>query len=121
MTALNGRMVLDGVMDSAMSPIGTVALDLNSSRIGGLTVDGMIGRVTSDGSILRLDSLLATWPDATVLADGAIGWTAPDSAELKFSIAATSLVAFDSLVRATFDLAPDSLEPRALDGVARLE
>jgi translocation and assembly module TamB len=120
-TAITGRIVLRGVIDSGAPPRGLVTLDLDPSRFGGVTVDGMVGRLRSDGRMLEIDTLAAQWPDGRLLAVGSIGWADPDSGEVRIEAAALRLTALDSLVRSTLGLEPDTLLPRPFDGFARVQ
>lgn len=117
-TALNGRLVVRGVLDSLRQPRGVVTADLGQSRIGGATVEEIRGLARSDGRLITLASAEVRWPDGRITADGTIGWTAADSGRLEVSASATRLTPFDSLARATLELTPDSAAFRPLDGEA---
>jgi translocation and assembly module TamB len=117
-TALNGRVVVRGVIDSGVPPRGLVTVDLGQSRIGGATVDGIRGLARSDGRLITLQSFETTWPDGRVLANGSLGWTAPDSGLLHVIASATRLTPFDSLARAALGLGIDSTTFHPLDGDA---
>ena len=119
-TALNGRIALDGVVDSGASPVGEVLLSLGQSRVGGITFTEITGRLHSDGVLVSADTLLARWPDGRLQAVGSLGWTAPDSGTMQVLGGTRSLAAFDSLARAVLRIAPDTIGPRPLDGDARL-
>ncbi len=118
-TALNGTMSVTGVIDSGVPPRGTVGLTLGQSRIGGFTIDNLSGTLRSDGRLLALDSLHAGWATGRVLANGRLGWAAPDSGRVDIDAAGFSLTNFDSLARATLSLAADTTHPHQLDGLAR--
>jgi translocation and assembly module TamB len=120
-TAISGRVVLRGVIDSGAPARGVVTVELAQSRFGGITVDGLTGRLRSDGQMLEIDSLTALWPDSRVVADGSIGWVSPDSGEVSIAAEALRLTALDSLMRAMLALEPDTLTPRSFDGVARIQ
>lgn len=120
-TAFNGRLVVTGTIDSAAPPEGRLQLDLGQSRIGGFTLEGVRGQLTSDGEMLHVDSVVAAWSTGRMVADGSLGWTAPDSGSLFVDAAGFSLTNFDSLVRATLPLEADSITPRPLDGLARAQ
>lgn len=120
-TALNGRLAMHGTIDSAAPPVGHLTLDLGQSRIGGFTVDGVRGTIRSDGVLARFDSVVAGWATGRIVADGALGWVAPDSGSLAVDAAGFSLTNFDSLARATLPIERDTLSPRPLDGLARAQ
>lgn len=115
-TALNGRLVLRGVIDSLTTPQGVVTLDLGQSRYGGATIDEARGLIRSDGRLITMEGLDVIWPDGSIRADGTLGWTARDSGSLQITAAAHHLAPFDSLTRVALDLARDTLGPRPLDG-----
>lgn len=119
-TAFNGRIALNGVMDSAASPIGDVILSLGQSRVGGITFSEIAGRLHSDGTMVSADTLLARWPEGRLQAVGSLGWTAPDSGTMRIIGGTSSLAAFDSLARAVLKIGTDTIGPQALDGDARV-
>ncbi|MEO8478502.1 MAG: translocation/assembly module TamB domain-containing protein [Gemmatimonadota bacterium] len=115
-TALNGRVVVRGVLDSLVKPRGVVTLDLGQSRLGGATIDGARGMVRSDGRVITFTHTDVQWPDGEVSADGSLGWTLRDTGTLTITARASRLTAFDSLARATLGLTRDTVTPRPLDG-----
>lgn len=119
-TAINGLMVINGVIDSGVAPVGNVRLDLGQSRIEGITLAGVSGDISSDGRLMTFDSLRADWASGSVRAEGTLGWTAADSGSLHVEAAGFSLEPFDSLARAKLKLEPDSLNFRRLGGTASL-
>ncbi len=119
-TALNGRMQLRGTIDTLIPPDGTVALDLDRSRVGGLTFDQATLRLAARAGMLQVDSATVRWPEGQILGQGAIGWAVPDSGSLHLEAWAASLQPFDSLLRAATGIVRDTLVPRTLDGLARL-
>ncbi|HET9066427.1 MAG TPA: translocation/assembly module TamB domain-containing protein [Gemmatimonadales bacterium] len=120
-TALNGRIVVRGVLDSLVKPRGVVTLDLGQSRIGGATIDEARGLVRSDGRLISFTDTDVRWPDGEVRADGTLGWTEQDRGALTITAQARRLTAFDSLARATLGLTRDSVTPRPFDGTVRGE
>ncbi len=119
-TALNGTVTVTGVIDSGVAPVGSVELALGQSRVGGITFADLLGRIRSDGTYLRFDSVTATLPDGRFVADGGLGWTAPARDTLRLVGNTASLAAFDSLARAILAFAPDTIGPRTLAGTADL-
>lgn len=115
-TALSGRLLLDGVIDSGGPPVGTAAVDLGQSRIGGLTLTGVSGHLASDGSLITVDSTRVDWPEGRLVADGTLGWTAADSGRLVVAASEFSVAPFDSLMRATLPLPEDTLSVQPLSG-----
>ncbi|HEX3927642.1 MAG TPA: translocation/assembly module TamB domain-containing protein [Gemmatimonadales bacterium] len=118
-TALNGRVTVTGVLDSGTAPKGELDIALDRSRFGGATVDEVVGVVHADQGLLTVDTGSVRWPAGRVDAHGTIGWAAPESGTLSVTAMASSLGAFDSLVRAATGIAPDTLHPHRLDGSAQ--
>lgn len=117
-TALNGRVVLRGVIDPDIAPQGVVTLALGQSRIGGATLDRASGLARSDGRVVSVHELETDWDDGRLTAEGSLGWTSPDSGGLHLEASATSLAPFDSLVRAATGMVRDTTTFRQLDGIA---
>lgn len=118
-TALNGRVTVQGTLDSGVPPRGTLNIALDRSRFGGATVDAVIGSVRADHGLLMVDTATVTWSAGRVDAHGTLGWAAPDSGTLTLAATATSLAPFDSLLRAITGLTADTLHPHVFDGQAR--
>ncbi len=119
-TALNGRMLVSGTIDSAVAPAGRVALTLDRSRVGGVTFDEAALRMVAADGMLRVDSAVARWPEGQLEAGGTLGWAAPDSGSLHLEAWAATLQPFDSLLRSIAGVARDTIAPRPLDGLARV-
>jgi hypothetical protein len=117
-TALNGRVTVQGTIDSGVPPRGSLHIALDRSRFGGATVDAVTGSVHADHGMLIVDTGTVIWSTGRVDAHGTLGWAAPDSGTLTLAATATSLAPFDSLVRAITGLAADTLHPHAFDGQA---
>lgn len=117
-TALNGRLVVRGTIDSGAAPSGRLDVALDRSRFGGATVDAVTGIVRADRGMLFVDTGTVLWSNGRVDAHGTLGWAAPDSGTLTVGATVTSLAPFDSLVRAMTGLATDSLRPNKLGGEA---
>ena len=118
-TALNGTMVVTGVIDSGVPPLGTAVIDLGQSRLGGLTLSGLRGTASSDGRLITLDTMRAAWDGGSLLADGTLGWTVSDSGSLGVVAENFSLAPFDSLARSTLKWPIDSNTYRPLAGTGR--
>ncbi len=119
-TALNGRMHVRGTIDSLVPPEGTVALDLDRSRVGGLTFEEATLRLGASAGMLQVDSAQVRWPEGQLVARGTLGWAVPDSGSLHLEAWAATLQPFDSLLRAATGIVRDTLAPRTLDGLARI-
>lgn len=120
-TALNGRVVMSGTIDSGVPPSGRFDLSLDRSRVGGVNFANATARLAATRGILTVDTATVHWADGFVAAHGTLGWSAPDSGTLVVHAEATSLGSLDSLVRATLGLAPDTLHPQRFDGHATAE
>jgi len=118
-TALNGRVIVHGRMDSGVPPSGTLNVALDRSRLGGATVDAITGVVHADRGMLTVDTGTVIWSAGRVDVRGTLGWAAPDSGSLTVQAAASSLAPFDSLVRAITGVAADTVNPHRFDGQAK--
>ncbi len=117
-TAINGDVLLTGAIDSGAAPIGSAQLDLGQSRLAGLTLNGVQGRVGSDGRLMTFDQLAADWSGGELLARGTLGWTSADSGSMRLEARGFSLAPFDSLARASLAL-DDSLTYQPLTGTGQ--
>ncbi|HEY4319751.1 MAG TPA: translocation/assembly module TamB domain-containing protein [Gemmatimonadales bacterium] len=117
-TALNGRIMVRGSIDSGVPPRGTLSINLDQSRFGGATVDVVTGLVHADHGMLTVDTGTVIWNDGRVDARGTLGWSAPDSGQLVVHAEVSSLTPFDSLLRAATGMARDSVHPQPFEGSA---
>jgi translocation and assembly module TamB len=119
-SALNGELGFTGSIDTLRAPEGEVQLALTRSRVREWVIDSVFARGGSGDSILHLDTAYAEWQGARAAGSGTLGWAAPHSGEMAFTLLADSLIGFDSLLLAVSgqrrDSAPD-LTP--LGGAAR--
>ena len=116
---LDGELWLSGRTDTVNAPEGDLRLALSRSRIREFTLDSIHTVVGVHDSVIQLDTAYAVWKGARVGGSGTLGWTAPHSGTMSLTLAADSLIAFDSLLLAatgqTRDNSPDS---RPLGGTA---
>jgi translocation and assembly module TamB len=119
-TRLDGELSVTGIIDTARAPEGEMRLTLSSSRIRELTLDSVFAIAGLHDSLIRLDTAYAVWKGARVGGSGTLGWGGLHTGRMAFTLAADSLIAFDSLLLATTgqtrDLGPDS---RPLGGTAQ--
>lgn len=117
---LNGALTVSGRTDTLNAPEGDLRLALSRSRIREWTLDTVNAAVGVHDSVIQLDTAYALWKGARVGGSGTLGWTAPHSGQMSFSLAADSLIAFDSLLLAATDQTRgDSPESRPLSGTAQ--
>ena len=119
-TALAGELrVEQGSIDTLRAPEGRMALALSRSRIREWTLDSLFARGESRDSMIRLDTAYAEWKGARAAGAGSLGWGLPHAGRMAFTLAADSLVAFDSLLLAATGQHRDTTaESRPLDGAA---
>jgi translocation and assembly module TamB len=118
-TSLNGELSLSGRADTVDAPEGELQLTLSSSRIREFTLDSIHTVAGLHDSLIRLDTAYAVWKGARVGGSGTLGWSAPHVGRMAFTLAADSLIAFDSLLLATTGQARDtSPDSRPLGGTA---
>jgi TamB, inner membrane protein subunit of TAM complex len=118
-TSLNGELSLTGRADTVNAPEGELHLALSRSRIREFTLDSVHAIAGLHDSLIRLDTAYAVWKGAKVGGSGTLGWSSPHFGRMSFTLAADSLVAFDSLLLAATGQARDSSpESRPLGGTA---
>ena len=118
-TSLNGELSITGKADSVSAPEGELRLALSSSRIKEFTLDSVHAVVGMHDSLIRLDTAYAVWKGARVGGSGTLGWSAPHVGRMAFTLAADSLIAFDSLLLAETGQARDtSPDSKRLGGTA---
>jgi translocation and assembly module TamB len=118
-SSLDGELWLSGRTDTVNAPEGDLRLALSRSRLREFTLDSIHTVVGVHDSVIKLDTAYAVWKGARVGGSGTLGWNAPHSGKMSLTLAADSLIAFDSLLLAatgqTRDNSPDS---RPLGGTA---
>ena len=119
-TSLEGEMSVTGLIDTLAAPEGEMRLALSRSRIREFTLDSVFAVAGLHDSLVRLDTAYAVWKGARVGGSGTLGWGGAHIGRMAFTLAADSLIAFDSLLLATTgqtrDLGPES---RPLGGTAQ--
>lgn len=119
-TSLEGEVLVTGSIDSAVAPDGEMRLMLSRSRIREFTLDSVFAVAGLHDSVIRLDTAYALWKGARVGGSGTLGWSIPHNGRMAFTLAADSLIAFDSLLLATTGQTRDlSPEVRPLGGTAQ--
>ena len=99
-TALRGTATIQGVVDSAGRPEGTLALTLGPSRIREVSLDSASALVAVRDSVMRLDTLNVVFPKGGLTGSGTLGWRRPHTGTMTFVMGTDSLTVFDSLVTA---------------------
>jgi translocation and assembly module TamB len=102
-SSLNGELSVTGVTDTLAAPEGELRLALARSRVREWTLDSVNAIAGLHDSVIRLDTAYAVWKGARVGGSGTLGWSAPHSGRMAFTLAADSLIAFDSLLLAATD------------------
>ncbi|MBW8839719.1 MAG: hypothetical protein JF602_07695, partial [Gemmatimonadetes bacterium] len=118
-TSLAGDLQVTGSLDTLRAPEGRVTLALGRSRVREWTLDSVFARGESRDSVIRLDTAYAEWQGARAAGSGSLGWGMPHSGRMEFSLAADSLIAFDSLLLAATGQHRDTTpESQPLNGAA---
>jgi hypothetical protein len=121
-TNLDGELWVNGRTDTLNAPEGDLRLALSRSRIREFTLDTVHAVVGVHDSMIRLDTAYALWKGARVGGSGTLGWHTPHEGRMAFTLAADSLIAFDSLLLATTgQTRGSSPQDRPLGGTARAE
>ncbi len=118
-SSLNGHLLVSGTIDTLVPPKGRVELQLDRSRVGGVTFSSAEAKLSAANGILTFDTATVVWPDGGLSARGTLGWAAPDSGTLSVAAYATALGFLDSLARVTLGVARDTLHPHRFDGMAQ--
>ena len=119
-SSLNGELSFTGMVDTVNAPEGDLHLALSRSRVREWTLDSVNTTASLHDSLITLDTAYAVWKGARVGGSGTLGWTAPHNGRMSFSLAADSLIAFDSLLLAAAgQTRGDSPESRPLGGTAQ--
>ena len=118
-SSLNGHLLVSGTIDTLVPPKGRVELQLDRSRVGGVTFSSAEAKLSAANGILTFDTATVVWPDGGLSARGTLGWAAPDSGTLAVEAYATALGFLDSLARVTLGVARDTLHPHRFDGMAQ--
>jgi hypothetical protein len=119
-SALNGELRVSGVLDTLRAPEGDMELALTRSRMREWVLDSVFARGRSRDSVIQVDTAYAEWQGARAAGSGALGWAAPHTGEMAFTLVADSLIGFDSLLLATTGQRRDtSPELVPLGGAAR--
>jgi translocation and assembly module TamB len=117
---LNGELAVTGTVDTVNAPEGNLRLALSRSRIREWTLDSVNTTVGVQDSVIRLDTAYAVWKGARVGGSGTLGWSSPHDGRMSFTLAADSLIAFDSLLlAATGQTRSGSPDEKLLGGTAQ--
>jgi translocation and assembly module TamB len=107
-TRLTGELLATGSLDTLRAPEGDLRLALTRSRVREWTLDSVFALGGSRDSIIRLDTAYAEWQGARAAGAGTLGWAAPHAGRMVFTLAADSLIGFDSLLLAYTGLRRDT-------------
>jgi translocation and assembly module TamB len=115
-SALAGELRVSGSIDTLRAPEGEVELALTRSRVREWTIDSVFARGRSRDSIIQVDTAYAEWQGAAAAGAGSLGWAAPHSGKMEFTLVADSLIGFDSLLLAVTGQQRDTSPDLALLG-----
>jgi translocation and assembly module TamB len=119
-STLAGELRVSGSIDTLRAPEGEMELALTRSRVREWTLDSVFARGRIRDSIVQVDTAYAGWQGATAAGAGSLGWAAPHSGKMEFTLVADSLIGFDSLLLAVTGQKRDtSPEMVPLGGQAR--
>ncbi|HEX6106005.1 MAG TPA: translocation/assembly module TamB domain-containing protein [Gemmatimonadales bacterium] len=107
-TRLTGELQVTGSIDTLRAPEGDLQLALTRSRVREWTIDSVYAHGGVHDSVIRLDTAYAEWQGARAAGAGTLGWAAPHDGRMAFSLAADSLIGFDSLLLASTGLRRDT-------------
>ncbi len=116
---LAGRLMVTGSVDTLRAPEADIELALGPSRVREWEIDSVYARGAIHDSVVHVDTAFALWKGARAMGGGTLGYRAPHTGEMTFTLAADSLIGFDSLLLATTGQARDtSKDARPLGGSA---
>jgi len=99
-TDLQGTAELTGVIDSAVAPVGRVAVVLGPSGIREFRLDSATARIRAADSLITVDTLRVDWQGGRLQGSGSIGSAPPRSGRMTFHVDALDFTPFDSLALA---------------------
>jgi translocation and assembly module TamB len=118
-TTLAGQLRVTGSIDTLRAPEADMELALGHGRVREWEFDSLFARGAIHDSVIRVDTAYATWKGAHATGSGTLGYRAPHTGAMAFSLLADSLIGFDSLLVASTGQTRDtSKDARPLGGTA---
>ena len=118
-TALAGQLRVTGSIDTLRAPEAELELALGRGRVREWEFDSVFGKGAIHDSVIRVDTAYANWKGARAMGSGTLGWRAPHTGAMTFTLLADSLIGFDSLLLASTGQTRDtSKDARPLGGTA---
>ncbi len=99
-TQLGGELRVTGQIDTLRAPEGEMELALTRGRVREWIIDSVFARGRSRDSVIQVDTAYAEWQGASAAGSGTLGWAAPHTGKMQFTLVADSLIGFDSLLLA---------------------
>lgn len=99
-TELQGTADVTGTVDSAVAPVGRLAVRLGPSGIREFKLDSVSARIRAADSLITLDTLRVDWQGGRLDGSGTIGSTSPRTGRMTFHADVSDLAPFDSLALA---------------------
>ncbi len=99
-TDLMGVLDVTGTVDSAVAPVGRLAVTLGPSGIREFRLDSATALVRAADSLITVDTLRADWAGGRLDGSGTIGSAPPRTGRMTFHLEARDFTAFDSLALA---------------------
>jgi autotransporter translocation and assembly factor TamB len=113
-TRLTGRALVSGAADSAVAPDGDLVITLAPGWIREIGFDTVTARLRVRDSVIEIDTSVVGFTGFTVTASGTLGWARPRDGTLTITARGDQLSAFDSLVTAAINPAPDTTMTREI-------
>ena len=118
-TQLNGQLRVTGSIDTLRAPEADLELALGRGTVREWEIDSVYARGAIHDSVIRMDTAYASWKGAQAMGHGTLGYRAPHTGEMTFTLVADSLIGFDSLLLASTGQTRDtSKDARPLGGSA---
>jgi hypothetical protein len=99
-TDFAGVLEVTGTVDSAVAPVGQLAVTLGPGAIREFKLDSATALVHAADSLITLDTLRVDWQGGRLDGSGTIGSAPPRTGRMTFHLDAPSFAAFDSLALA---------------------
>jgi translocation and assembly module TamB len=116
---LAGELHVTGSIDTLRAPEADLDLALGPGSVREWAFDSVQARGAVHDSVIHVDTAYIAWKGARAMGGGTLGYRAPHTGEMAFTLVADSLIGFDSLLLASTGQVRDtSKDARPLGGRA---
>lgn len=116
-TTLDGSLLADGVIDSAVAPEGSLSLHVQQGTVRTVEFGDVRAELAVRDGVIQLDSLSGFAGGIRLSGKGTLGWARPQEGQMRLEAVADSLLGLDDLVTSFTGPPSDTLTvPHPLDG-----